>query len=463
MQEKKSTQGLNLPDYQKIEGDYRHAFSYHPMNVKIARAEGVYIFDDEGNRYFDVSGGPFSVNLPQNHPRMKAAITKQLDKYAFTHPALADPLRAGYSRKLSEITPGNLDHIYLVSGGSEAVETALKIARQTQISRGHPDKYKIVSLHDSYHGMTLATMAASGSPGAHRPFMPMLPKWPHIRQYSDFDRPEGVSREEWGITCANALETTIHYEGAQSVAAFLATPHGCGADYALVPPASYWQTIREICDRYNVLLIIDEVATGFGRTGEWFAMDHFDIDPDIMTMAKGISSSYVPFGAVAVSSEINAPFEAGDAHFVHGFTNGGHPLACAAGSELIDIIRDEKLLENCRKQSEVLFSYREQLLAHPTVRDVRGWGMMMVLELVKDKETMEFFDVSLEAEKLYSTITLKHGLVMYWSLHGPRREKAFKRGVPSWVSPPLSITTDEVHDMIGRMDSALTEWESTVL
>jgi adenosylmethionine-8-amino-7-oxononanoate aminotransferase len=212
-----------------------------------------------------------------------------------------------------------------------------------------------------------------------------------------------------------------------------------------------------------VLLIIDEVATGFGRTGEWFAMDHFDVDPDIMTMAKGISSSYVPFGAVAVSSEINAPFEAGDAHFVHGFTNGGHPLACAAGSELIDIIRDEKLLENCRKQSEVLFSYREQLLAHPTVRDVRGWGMMMVLELVKDKETMDFFDVSLEAEKRYSTITLKHGLVMYWSLHGPRREKSFKRGVPSWVSPPLSITTDEVHDMMGRMDSALTEWESTVL
>ena len=198
MQEKKSTQGLNLPDYQKIEGDYRHIFSYHPMNVQIARAEGVYIFDEDDNRYFDASGGPFSVNLPHNHPRMKAAITDQLDKYAYTHPVLADPLRAKFCKKLSEITPGDLDHIYLVSGGSEAVETAFKIARQAQISRGHADKYKIVSVHDSYHGMTLATLGASGSPGSQKPFMPMIPKWPHIRQYSDFDRPEGVSREEWG-------------------------------------------------------------------------------------------------------------------------------------------------------------------------------------------------------------------------------------------------------------------------
>ena len=238
-----NVQGQNLPDYQHPEGDYRHIFSYHPMNVQIARAEGVYIFDDQDNRYFDASGGPFAVNLPHNHPRMKAAITNQLDKYAYTHPVLADPLRASFCKKLAEVTPGDLNHIYLVSGGSEAVETAFKVARQAQISRGNPDKYKIISVHDSYHGMTLATLGASGSPGSHKPFMPMLPKWPHIRQYSDFDRPEGVSREEWGVECAKALETAIHYEGAQSVAAFLATPHGCGPDYAVVPPKTYWQTI----------------------------------------------------------------------------------------------------------------------------------------------------------------------------------------------------------------------------
>ena len=174
-------------------------------------------------------------------------------------------------------------------------------------------------------------------------------------------------------------------------------------------------------------------------------------------------SSYVPFGAVAVSAEINAPFEAGETHFVHGFTNSGHPLGCAAGAELIDIIRDENLLENCRAQSEVMFSYRDKLLAHPSVRDVRGWGLMMVLELIKDKKSLEFFDPSQQAEKLYSAITLKHGLVMYGSLYGPRRQPAFRRGLPSWLSPPLTISEEEMHEMVGRLDSALTEWEAIVM
>ncbi|MDP6374542.1 MAG: aminotransferase class III-fold pyridoxal phosphate-dependent enzyme [Pseudomonadales bacterium] len=432
------------------------------MSVPIARAEGIYLYDDNGKQYIDASGGPFSVNLPHNHPRMKQAIAAQLDKYAYTHPVMADPLRAEFCRMLAEITPGDLDHAYLVSGGSEAVETAFKIARQAQINRGHAEKYKIISHHDSYHGMTLATLGASGSPGSHAHFVPMLPKWPHIRQYSDFDRPEGTSRDEWGVVCAQALETAIHYEGPQTVAAFLATPHGCGPDYAVVPPKTYWEKIREICDRYDVLLIADEVVTGFGRTGTWFAMEQFGVLPDIMTLAKGISSSYVPFGAVAVSASINQPFEEG-AYFVHGFTNGGHPLACAAGCELINIIRDERLLENCRAQSEVLFSHRDSLLAHPTVRDVRGWGLMLVLELLKDKETLEFFEPKLEAEKLFQALALKNGLVMYGTLYGPHRQPAFRRGLPAWISPPLSITSEETMLMMQRLDDTLSEWEAMVL
>ena len=316
------------------EGDWRHVFSYHPMDVEIERAEGVYIYDREGNRYFDVSGGPMAVNLPHNHPRMKRAIALQLEDYAYTHPSFASPKRAEFCRLLAEITPADLDHTYLVSGGSEAVETAIKLARQAQIAMGNPAKYKIVSHRDSYHGMTLATLGVSHNPASQSRFEPMLPKWPGIRQYSDFDRPEGTSREEWGVECAQALETAIHYAGPKTVAAFLATPHGCGADYACVPPDSYWRAIREICDRHDVLIIADEVVTGFGRTGKWFAMDHFSVDPDIITMAKGISSCYVPFGAVSVSSRLNEPFEKGYS-FVHGFTFGGHPLGCAAACEAI--------------------------------------------------------------------------------------------------------------------------------
>ena len=457
-----TTLGQNLPDSLHAHGDWQHAFSYHAMDVPIAKADGVYLYDDAGNRYFDASGGPMAINLPHNHPRMKAAIAAQMERYSYTHPVLADPLRAEYCRMLSEVTPGDLDHIYLVSGGSEAVETAFKIARQAQINRKFTDKYKIVSHHESYHGMTIATLAASGSPSSQRPFVPLLPKWPHIRQYSDFDRPPGTSRDEWGVVCAKALETAIYYEGPQSVAAFIATPHGAGSDYGVVPPKTYWQTIRDICDRYDVLLIADEVVTGFGRTGRWFAMEHFDVVPDLMTMAKGISSCYVPFGAVAVSKAINAPFEAGAA-FVHGFTNGGHPLACAAGREALRIIRDEHLIENCRKQSEVLFSYRDSLLAHPSVRDVRGWGLFLVIELIKNKETLEFFGREQEAEKLFQAVALKNGLVMYGALYGPRRQPAFRRGLPSWISPPLSITTEQVHDLMRRLDDTLSEWESIVL
>ena len=452
----------NLPDTLRPEGDWKHVFAYHPMDVAIERAEGVYIFDNEGNRYFDVSGGPMAVNLPHNHPRMKRAIARQLERYTYTHPSVADPMRAEFCTLLAEVTPADLDHAFLVSGGSEAVETAIKLARQAQIALGNSGKYKIISHRDSYHGMTLATLGVSHNPSTQAVFEPMLPKWPHIRQYSDFDRPEGMSREEWGVECANALEFAIHYAGAKSVAAFLATPHGCGADYACVPPDSYWRRIREICDHYDVLLIADEVVTGFGRTGKWFGMEHFSVDADIMSMAKGISSCYVPFGAVSVSSRINAPFEEGTP-FVHGYTFGGHPLGCAAGCELIRVIREESLIENCNRQSERVFSYRDELLSHPTVADVRGWGLMMVLELVADKETMTFFDRSVDAQKLFQSIALKHGLAMYSSLGGGARQPGMARGLPIWISPPLSITTAEVEEMMRRLLAMLGEWEEAVL
>ena len=452
----------NLPRTLRPEGDWHHAFSYHPMDVEIARAEGVHIYDRDGNRYFDVSGGPMAVNLPHNHPRMKRAIAEQLEHYTYTHPSIADPKRAEFCRLLAEITPADLDHAFLVSGGSEAVETAIKLARQAQMALGNRDKYKIVSHRDAYHGMTLGALGASHIPVTQSAFEPMLPKWPHIRQYSDFDRPEGTSREEWGVECARALEYAIHYAGPKTVAAFLATPQGCGADYACVPPDSYWRTIREICDRYDVLLIADEVVTGFGRTGKWFAMEHFSVDADIMTMAKGISSCYVPFGAVSVSSRINVPFEQGFP-FVHGYTFGGHPLGCAAGCELIHVIRDEQLLENCNAQGERIFSYRDELLSHPTVADVRGWGLMMAVELVKDKETMAFFDKSVDAQELFQAMALKHGLAMYSSLYGAARQPAFARGVPIWISPPLSISSEETDEMMLRLLAMLSEWEAAVL
>lgn len=453
--------GSNLPKTLRPEGKWANNFSYHPMDVELAKADGIYLYDDKGNKYIDASGGPMAINLAHNDPRIKDAITQQMDKFTYVHPVLANEPRTALCNRIADIAPGTLNVSYLVSGGSEAVETAMKIARQAQITRGFNEKYKIISNHEAYHGMTLATLAVSGSPESQAHFDPMLQKFPHIHQYSDYRKPEGMSRDEWGLESAAELEKAIHYAGPKTVAAYLATPHGAGSDYAVVPPITYWERIREICDHYDVLLIADEVITGFGRTGKWFAMEHFNVQADIMTTAKGISSLYIPMGAVTVTDEINEPF-LHDAYFVHGFTAGGHPLACVAASAVIDIIKEDKLLENTVKMGERLFSHRERLLSHPTVKDVRGWGLFMVSELVKNKDTMEFFDDEDHAEHLFQALALKNGLVLYGTLYGARRQPAFRRGLPMWICPPLVINEQQVDDMMDRLDDTLTEWEQTL-
>jgi adenosylmethionine-8-amino-7-oxononanoate aminotransferase len=453
--------GSNLPQPLKPEGKWANNFSYHPMDVELERAEGIHLFDNLGNEYIDASGGPMAVNLGHNDERVKTAITKQMDKFSYVHPVMANGPRTELCNRIASIAPGNLNASYLVSGGSEAVETAMKIARQAQINRGFKEKYKIISNYEAYHGMTLATLAVSGNPGSQSHYDPMLQKFPRINQYSDFKKPESMSREEWGIQSALELENAIHYAGPKTVAAYLATPHGAGCDYGVVPPDSYWQSIREICNRYDVLLIADEVVTGFGRTGQWFAMEHFNVEADLMTTAKGISSLYIPLGAVTVSDEINEPFKE-DAYFVHGFTAGGHPLACAAGIAVIDVIENDNLLEHTRNMEQKLFSYKDRLLAHPTVKDVRGWGLFMVSELVKNCDTMEFFEPDEQAEQLFQSLALKNGLVLYGTLYGARRQPAFRRGLPSWICPPLTITEEEVGDMMERFDSTLTEWEKAL-
>ena len=444
----------------KEEGAWSYAFNYHALDVEVERAEGVFIYDTEGQRYYDISGGPMAVNLGHGHPRMKAAITEQLDKYCYVHPTLANRRRADLCEAIASVTPVGINTSYLVSGGSEAVETALKIARQYHVATGNPGKHKIISCNESYHGMTLATMALSGHPAVLRHYDPMIQRWPKVHQYSDVLRPDGVGRDEWALETAREFERTVAYEGPQTVAAFIATPHGCGSDYGVVAPKLYWQEIRRICDENNVLLIDDEVVTGFGRTGRWFGVDHHGVLPDIMTFAKGISSANVPLGAVAVSDKVNDPFTAGTG-FIHGFTNGGNALACAAGVATIDILKSENLIEQSRIRGEQLFSHTERLLAHPSVADVRGWGLFMVLELVSGSDMRMYFPRSAQAEQRFQQVGLSNGLVFYSALYGNRRAMG-ERGLPIWISPPLTITEDELEDAVDRVDQTLTDWEAAM-
>lgn len=439
-------------------GDWRAVFAHHPFNVELARAEGIWLIDNKGRRYIDASGGPMAVNLGHGDPRMKAAIQRQAEDFCYAHPVLANPRRRDLCKAVASVAPEGMSGVYLVSGGSEAVETALKIARQYHVARGKHDKWKFVSFYGSYHGMTLATVALSGNPGMARGFEPMMPQWPKAHQYSDFNRPEDVSRDDWARKSLDDLEKLLHGEGPETIAAIIATPHGCGADYGLVAPKSYWEGLRQLCDDLDILLIADEVVTGFGRTGRWFAMEHFAVLPDIMTVAKGMSSSQAPLGAAIVSDKVRAPFDTG-AHLVHGFTNGGHPLACAAGLATIEILKADKLVEQAAIRGEQLFGHRDRLLRHRCVADVRGWGLFMVLELVQNKSTRSYFDASVGAEQRFQAIALSHGLVLYSTLYGSRRRPLMRRGLPMWISPPFVISASEVDELMDRLDAALTQWE----
>ena len=280
-----------------------------------------------------------------------------------------------------------------------------------------------------------------------------------MQQYSDYRKPPAMDRNEWARQCADELAQVIYYAGADNVAAFIATPVGCGSDYGLFAPPRYWQEVRRICDENNVLLIADEVVTGFGRTGCWFGMQHHDVAADIMVSAKGIASANAPLGACTVNDKVKTAFD--EVAFLHGFTYQGHPLACAAGLAVLGVLHEDKLIEYSRSLGAHLHSYREQLLTHPTVADVRGRGLFLVMELVESKETRVYFDAERGAEHLYQAIGLKNGLAFYSSLYGSRRG-AVRRGLPMWVCPPLTITRDEVDELMQRLDQTLSEWEESL-
>lgn len=452
-----------LPGQKPAEGKWGRMFSNHTFDLTMAKAEGIYLYDTAGNRYIDVSGGALGASIGWSDPRVVEAMREQAGKFTYVTPAMANEPRADLCERIARLMPGTLNTTYLVSGGSEAVETAIKIARQYHIATGNPRKNKVIGTWDSYHGMTLGALSVAGGAGYRHAFDPMLNDSPHIRHCRrPTDRPLGVSEEAWGRTCALELEEMIHYLGADNVSAFMATPVGAGKDYGLVPPQSYWTTVREICDRYNVLLISDEVVTGFGRTGVWFAMNHYAVIPDIMVTAKGISSLYFPMGAATVSDKINEPFTKGT-YFIHGHTHMGNPVGCATTLAVLDVIEQDGLVQNSAEVGAYLHTLlRERILPHRPIADVRGKGLLAILELVRDKETLEFPPPEAEPEVLFQAIAYKNGLSFYTALYGPRRPSAMKRGVALFITPPLCITRTQVDDLVERLDRTVREWDRLI-
>ncbi|MCW2999588.1 MAG: aspartate aminotransferase family protein [Solirubrobacterales bacterium] len=409
--------------------------------------QGSTLTDVQGRTYIDGLAGLFLVNAGHGRSEIAEAMARQASTLAYTAASnAANPASIALAETVASLTPGDLDRIFFVSGGSEAVETALKIAKQAQVLRGFPKRYKVIARRGSYHGTTFgaASLTASASERFFGPFMAGVSKVPSPNHYrNDF----GLEGEAGDLMCARYVEQEILAQGPEHVAAVIGEPISA-ANGTHLPSPVYWQELRRICDKYGVFLILDEVITGYGRTGKMFAAEHYGIVPDLMTMAKGLSSGYAPIGAVAVRASLFEPFKEHGNAINHLLTFGGHAVAAAAASKNIEIIQREDLVARSAEMGDYIFQLAQGLRGHPTVGDVRGGlGLLAAIDLVKNKETKEAWGTNHPFIKGLALRTQERGLITrVWDvLH---------------ISPPLVLTRDEADRIIAIVDECLTELET---
>ncbi len=421
---------------------------------RAVRGDGPYIIDETGKRYLDGSGGAAVSCLGHSDETVRAAMHAQLDQLAFAHTGFftSDPAEE-LADLLIEKAPKGLDRVYLVSGGSEAVEAALKLARQYFLEIGQPDRHHIISRRQSYHGNTLGALAAGGNAMRRAQFQPLLVDTTQIAPCYEYrDRAADETPEAYGLRVANELETEILSREPGSVMCFIAEPV-VGATAGAVPAVTgYFKRIREICDRYGVLLILDEVMCGMGRTGTLFACEFDGISPDIMTIAKGLGAGYQPIGAMLCQAHIYDKIAKGSGFFQHGHTYMGHALATTASVAVLRAIKERALLDNVRTMGDAL---RAGLVAefgqHPHVGDIRGRGLFQALELVRDRDTKAPFDPGLKLAAKVKKAAFEAGLVCYPSsgtIDG-------RLGDHILLAPPYIITENHVDELIDKLATAL--------
>jgi adenosylmethionine-8-amino-7-oxononanoate aminotransferase len=379
----------------------------------------------------------------------EAAAAQMRELPFYTNWSYAHPRAIELAAEVAELAPGDLNRVFFVSGGSEAVESAWKLARQYHAARGER-RYKAISRNVAYHGTTMGALSINGIPALRAPFEPLVPEVLHCRNTNRYHRPEGESEEEFTAFLLEDLEHTIEAAGPESVAMVIMEPVQ-NAGGAFTPPAGYFQGVRGLCDRFGILLCVDEVITGFGRTGAWFASERYDIRPDLVTCAKGLSSAYASIGAVVARDAVMEPFLSGSEMYTHGITFGGHPVAAAVALKNIEIMKRERVVEGVVERQEAFRRTLAQLLDLEIVGDLRGTGYFWALELVKDKETRETFDDD-ECETLLrgflSPELFRRGLIC----------RADDRGDPViQISPPLVAGQAEFDEMVGVLGDVLAE------
>jgi len=418
-----------------------------------ARAEGVWIEATDGKSYIDASGGAIVVNVGHGREEIARAVYEQMRNLPYVHPTMfTNQSVEELAQTLAGHTPGNLDRFYFLPSGSEAVEAAIKLARQIHLAEGRSHKQVLISRWKSYHGLTMGALAAAGRTYFRLPYYPMLRDAVHIPPPYCLRCSYGLTYPGCEIRCALALDETIQNVGPDVVSAFLGETVSGGTLGVYPPPAGYWPLIREICDRYGVLLILDEVMSGMGRTGRWFAAEHYDVVPDLMTLGKGLSGGTLALSAVAVSSEHMETVRKNAGNFVHGGTFSHHTVACAAGLAAVRILEREGLVERARQLGEVVGKkLNDHLADSPHVGDIRGIGMMWGIEFVQDRESLKPFPRSEKVvERLWDAL-FQRGIITYRSVG-----LAGAEGEALMVAPPFVIKEDEIA-MVAETIGQVTE------
>jgi adenosylmethionine-8-amino-7-oxononanoate aminotransferase len=423
-------------------GSYEHA----EVPV-IVRGEGCYVYDEHGNRYLDGLSALYCVNVGHGRAELGEAAAAQAKELGFyTNWSYAHPRAIELATRIAELAPGNLNRVFFTSGGSEAVESAWKLAKAYHYVRGEPTRHKLVSRKLSYHGTSMGALTATGLPPLREQFEPLTPGGIHVPNTNTYHS----LPEQDPLWAADAIEEAIEFAGPKTVAAVILEPVQNGGG-CFTPPEGYFQRVREICDRHGVLLISDEVICSWGRLGHWFGCQRYDYMPDMMTTAKGISSAYAPLGAVIAGDHVAEPFLHDKQIFNHGFTFGGHPVSCAVALANIDILEREDLLGNVRANEAPFRAALESLLDLPIVGDVRGAGYFQAIELVKDKETKETFDGEESEELLRGFLSgelFRRGLIC----------RTDDRGDPIvQLSPPLIAGQQEFDEILGILRPVLSE------
>jgi adenosylmethionine-8-amino-7-oxononanoate aminotransferase len=420
----------------------------------IVRGDGCYLEDVHGRRYLDALAGLFAVEIGYSYGDEigEAAAAQMRELPFYTNWSYAHPRAIELAAEVASLAPGDLTRVFFVSGGSEAVESAWKLARQYHAARGER-RWRAIARNVAYHGTTMGALSINGIPALRAPFEPLVPGVSHARNTNRYRRPDGETEEEFTAFLLDDLEETIEAAGPEEVALVVMEPVQ-NAGGCFTPPAGYFAGVRALCDRYGILLCADEVITGFGRVGAWFASERYDIRPDLVTCAKGLSSAYAPIGAVVASERLVEPFLEGTRTFAHGITFGGHPVSAAVALKNLEIMRRERVVEGVREHEDAFRETLAQLLELPIVGDLRGAGFFWALELVKDKETKETFTDE-ESETLLrgflSGRLFERGLIC----------RADDRGEPViQLSPPLVARQREFDEIVAILGDVLAEaWD----